>query len=235
VRTGGDAARVLELAVGDEPAVWRSVGFAVRDDGTCQVGTVRLQLAGRDAGPGLLGWTLTGGPPAGSGVADGALDGVPTVRAPDLDLDADAGAGDPEPGPPPDHANGVRVIDHLVAVTPDVDRTTAALAAWGVEARRTREAGRGRVQRFFRLGDVILELLGPADPAGDGPTRLWGLAFTVADIDATARSLAGRIGDTKDAVQPGRRIATLHAGDEVSVPVAFMSADARRGSGQGSR
>ena len=43
------------------------------------------------------------------------------------------------------------------------------------------------------------------------------------DIDATAALLEGRIGATKDAVQTGRRIATLHAGDEISVPVAFMS------------
>lgn len=226
MRTGGDAARVVELAIGDTPAAWRSVGFAVGDDATCRVGTVRLHLAGRDAGPGLLGWTLTGGLPAGPG----AIDGVPTASAPDPEPEP----GDP--GSPPDHGNGVRLIDHLVAVTPDVDRTTAALAAWGVEARRTREAGGGRVQRFFRLGEVILELLGPAEPAGDGPARLWGLAFTVADIDATARSLAGRIGDVKDAVQRGRRIATLHAGDEVSVPVAFMSdGDAWRGTGQASR
>jgi hypothetical protein len=45
----------------------------------------------------------------------------------------------------------------------------------------------------------------------------------VADLDATAGHLQGRIGATKDAVQPGRRIATLHAGDAISVPVAFMS------------
>jgi hypothetical protein len=45
----------------------------------------------------------------------------------------------------------------------------------------------------------------------------------VADLDATAARLDGRIGRPKDAVQSGRRIATLHAGDEISVPVAFMS------------
>jgi hypothetical protein len=36
--------------------------------------------------------------------------------------------------------------------------------------------------------------------------------------------LGDRAGATKHAVQTGRRIATLHAGDAVSVPVAFMSA-----------
>ena len=41
-------------------------------------------------------------------------------------------------------------------------------------------------QTFFRLGPVILELVGPPQPDGDGPARFWGIAFTVADLDATA-------------------------------------------------
>ena len=30
-------------------------------------------------------------------------------------------------------------------------------------------------QVFFRLGEVILELVGPPEPAGDGPARFYGL------------------------------------------------------------
>lgn len=212
MRTRGPTpVEIVELAVGDEPAAWRDVGFAVDDAGICRVGSVRLRLAGRNVTdrPGLLGWALTGSPASGASV-----DGVPTAAAL---------APDPSRALPADHPNGVRSIDHVVALTPDLDRTTTALADLGVEARRTREAGRGRRQRFFRLGEVILELVGPVDPAGDGPARLWGLAFVVADLDATARLLAGRLGAPKEAVQPGRRIATLHAGADVSVPVAFMS------------
>ena len=33
-------------------------------------------------------------------------------------------------------------------------------------------------QTFFRLDEVILELIGPAEPAGDGPARFFGLALT---------------------------------------------------------
>jgi hypothetical protein len=199
---------IVELAVGDEPAAWRSVGFRVGDAGDCTVGAVRLRLTGRDGGPGITAWTLS------DSKGGGAVDGVPTTVAP-----ATGGNGDG-----PGHPNGVRSIDHLVAVTDDLDRTTEALAAVGVDPRRDRDAGRGRRQRFFRLGEVILELIGPVDPRGDGPARLWGLAFTVDDFDATTRWLGDRAGATKDAVQTGRRIATLHAGDDVSVPVAFMSA-----------
>jgi len=200
---------LVEITVGDEPAAWASVGFAVGDDGTTGVGTVGLRLAGPAAGRGITGWALADG--------GGDIDGLPTAAA---DLDAlPAGA--------PHHANGVLSIDHLVVATPDLERTTAALEDRGILARRTREAGRGRAQRFFRLGEVIVELIGPTEPAGDGPASFWGLAFTVADLDATAAQLNRRIGETKAAVQPGRHIATLHAGDEISVPVAFMS-QARR-------
>jgi hypothetical protein len=54
--------------------------------------------------------------------------------------------------------------------------------------------------------------------------RFWGLAMTVADIDACAALLGDRLGPVKDAVQPGRRIATLrHEACGLTVPIAFMS------------
>ncbi len=210
------------VAIGDEPDAWRDAGFAVDAAGGAKVGTLRLDIAGRAGGPGLRGWTLAG-PDDVDGDAATTVDGMPTTLA--------AWPDDEGPGAD-DHPNGVRQLDHLVVVTPDLDRTTAALGDLGIEPRRDREAGGGRRQRFFRLGEALLELIGPAEPAGDGPARLFGLAFTVADLDATVRALAGKIGEPKDAVQPGRRIATLHAGDAVSVPVAFMSAG---GTGPGRR
>ena len=50
----------------------------------------------------------------------------------------------------------------------------STLTGLGVEARRTREVdaeqyGFAALQTFFRLGEPILELLGPAEPSGDGP------------------------------------------------------------------
>ena len=203
---------LIEIAVGDAPVDWSSVGFAVADDGTSAIGPTRLRLAGTAGGRGILGWTLAD-LDDGDDDLPADLDGLPTA------------AGEP-PGPaaaPPAHPNRVVGLDHIVAMTPDLDRTTAALEAAGIAARRTREAGQGRLQRFFRVGPTILELVGPVEPRGAGPARFWGLAFTVDDIDATAAHLAGRIGEPKDAVQQGRRIATLRAGDEISVPVAFMS------------
>lgn len=225
---GHDVGTVAEVVVGDDPQAWQSIGFAVDDAGVCQVGTTRIRLAGAtdERGRGIIGWAL-----AGVRVPDGGLDGLPTIAAPPSDesdeSDAVAGAS------PPRHPNGAVQIDHVVAVTADLDRTTAAIEAAGVAARRTREAGRRRLQRFFRLGEVILELVGPVEPTGEGPATFWGLAFTVADIDATAAELGDRVGAPKPAVQSGRRIATLRKDDSVSVPIAFMSrAPARPAAGE---
>ena len=56
---------------------------------------------------------------------------------------------------------------------------------------------------------MILEVVGSPDSASDGPSTLWGVTFTVADIDATAAFFGDRTSPVKDAVQPGRRITTL--------------------------
>ncbi len=232
-----DVGTLTEIVVGDDPQAWRAVGFGVDDDGVTRVGTTRIRLVGASdvRGRGILGWALAGvrvldsGPDSGLDGLDGGLDGLPTIAAlPFEDAGGDAAAG------PPEHPNGAVHIDHVVAFTPDLDRTTAAIEAAGVAARRTREAGRGRLQRFFRLGEVILELVGPVEPSGDGPAAFWGLAFTVADIDATAAELGDRIGAPKTAVQAGRRIATLRRDDSVSVPIAFMSSAPRRAAEGGS-
>ena len=215
---GAKRGPLVEIEIGDDPVSWASLGFNVGDDGLARVGQVDLRLVGAsdERGRGVVGWTLAAAAPAGD------VDGLPTSYAVARGEDAPAPAGvGPEAGA---HPNGVTAIDHLVVMTPDLDRTTEALGAVGLEARRTREAGGGRRQRFFRLGDVILEVVGPAEPAGAGPASFWGLAFTVADIDATAAHLAGRIGEPKAAVQSGRRIATLRTGDDISVPIAVMSA-----------
>jgi hypothetical protein len=113
-----------------------------------------------------------------------------------------------------------------VVTTPDLDRTVAALEAAGLQARRVRDAGRGDRairQVFFRLDDPILEVVGPPEPSGDGPARFLGLALTVADLDATATALGQHLGEVKDAVQPGRRIATLRRSAGCTTALAFMS------------
>jgi hypothetical protein len=201
------AARLAALAVADEPGAWRGAGFAVDDAGRCRLGDVAVTLA-PGTGTGVTAWSLEG--------IDGALDGLPS-----LDLLP------PEPaGVAGLHANGTTGIDHVVVRTPDLDRTVGALEAAGLEARRVREASVGDRpirQVFFRLGEPVLEVVGPPEPSGDGPARFFGLALTVADLDGTAAALGDRLGEAKAAVQPGRRIATLRRSAGCTTAIAFLS------------
>jgi hypothetical protein len=167
-------------------------------------------------GKGILSWTLDGTRTEPTGT----LDGLTTASPPDSTAAGTAAVTTP---PQP---NGVVAIDHLVVFTPDLERTVAALTDAGCQERRRRRSatyGREMVQAFFRLGEVVLEVVSGAQPTGEGPARFFGLAFTVADLDATARHLGDRLHPAKDAVQPGRQIATLDRASGTTVAMAFMS------------
>lgn len=75
-------------------------------------------------------------------------------------------------------------------------------------------------QAFLRLGPVILELV----ETGHAAPAFWGLVVTVADLDAAAAGLGELLGSPRDAVQPGRRIATVRQAAGLSVALALMSA-----------
>ena len=203
---------VVEIEVADDPGAWREAGFTVDDD-VARVGRIAIRLIGR-AGtkPGVRAWTwadLSG---------DGPIDGLATR------------AGSAATMPPAAHANGATIVDHVVVVTPDLDRTTAAFEARGLDVRRVRHTdqyGPAFRQVFFRGGETIVEVIGPDEPNvdDDRAAHFYGLAFTVGDLDATAATLGDGLGSIKDAVQPGRRIATLrHDAYDISAPIALMSA-----------
>ncbi|HEY5156304.1 MAG TPA: hypothetical protein VIJ47_16295 [Acidimicrobiales bacterium] len=201
-----------EITVGDEPKSWRAAGFTVDDDGVCRIGTVRVRLIGRERGKRILDWSLRD--IDADALTDGGLDGLPTAPS------------SAPPAEPAIHANGVRSIDHVVLLSPDTARTTTALEAVGFDVRRVRETdsyGSPMRQVFFRAGEVIIELVGPDEP-GEGATGFFGLALTVDDLEATAALLGPALGRPKDAVQPGRRIASLRHKDlDISVATALMT------------
>ncbi|KRC55042.1 MULTISPECIES: VOC family protein [unclassified Nocardioides] len=204
------------LVVADQPEAWQAAGFAVGDDGRCRIGSVAVRLVGGEQGKGVIGWSLRGIPADRTDV-----DGVPTTLS----------TAPPPSAEPPLHPNGTTHVDHVVLLSPDLDRTTTALADLGLEARRERDGelwGAPMRQVFYRLGDVILELVGAPGVAGEGPATLWGVTYAVADIDATAELLGERTSRVKDAVQPGRRITTLrHRELGMSVRTAFISPHVR--------
>jgi hypothetical protein len=72
---------------------------------------------------------------------------------------------------------------------------------------------------FFRGGPTIVELVG----APGGETRLWGLVAVLPSVDHPHPALAPHLSEPRDAVQPGRRIATLRPSAGVGTAVALMT------------
>jgi len=214
--TGAARPELAGIQIADAPEPWAALGFTVAG-GQTLLGGVALTFGA--AGAGITGWTLRHVDP-GINVIDGLPTSVTTEPGPGRD-------GTP-PGDAPNggevaigtHGNGAVGLDHIVITTPDFDRTAAALARAGLALRRVRQVGATR-QGFRRLGPGIMEVVeGPAAPAG--PARFWGLVVTVADLDGLHDRLAPHLGQIRDAVQPGRRIATLGDGAGLSPKVAFM-------------
>jgi hypothetical protein len=106
------------------------------------------------------------------------------------------------------HGNGARSVDHVVALTDSLARTTEALEAAGFELRRV--AG---PMAFFRFGPCILELVERGNAVS-----LWGVVFVVDDLERVPLA-----GEPRDAVQPGRRIATVRPDAGLTTAVAFMT------------
>jgi hypothetical protein len=201
-----------ELVVADAPASWSALGFELDGD-VCVLGEVRIRLAGLDAGKGLIGWSLRD-------LVTANLEGLTTTRS-----------DRKPPAERPPHPNGIAAVDHVVAITPALERTISVLHGAGLDLRRIREeptpAGAPR-QAFFRLGATILEVVQEPPEAieragGDHPAFFWGLAFVAPDLDATVAGLGDRVSEIRPAIQPGRRIATLRRAAGLSVPVALMT------------
>lgn len=197
------------LGVGGDAGAWTDAGFSGGD--AIRIGETVI-VPGAAAGTDLVGGL------------DGidALDGLVLADEPEAVL----GGRMADAAQLGSHPNGVTAIDHVVVMTPDCDRTTAAFEAAGLAARRMRliETPDGaRRQTFFWMGDVICELVGPDKKNGDGPARWWGLALTVQDLDATVTMLGEHVSTPKPAVQPGRRVATLRKSIGIELPILLIS------------
>lgn len=207
------APTIDELTIADAPDGWSALGFEVEGD-TCVVGDVRIRLAGSGAGGGLIGWSLRE-------IEGAELDGLATARS-----------DRPPPAEQLPHPNGVTALDHVVAITPALERTVATLQGAGLDLRRIREeptpAGAPR-QAFFRLGANILEVVQEPPEAieraggTDRPAFFWGLALVAPDLEATVARLGDRVSEVRPAIQPGRRIATLRRSAGLAVPVALIT------------
>jgi hypothetical protein len=252
--------QLLTLTVTDEPSTWKSLGFHV-DDIAIRIGTVTILCAGSPASkvvephssPELVlpAMTSVGAEPKDepTGIVEWTIGwDVETLSAHDLDPDdlpgdidgvptsAIVGAGTPPVAPV--HPNGVTTIDHIVIMTPDLDRTVAEFESLGIMCRRVREGAsygsKAMRQAFFWLGNpdgtdeekVIVEVVGPdvVNPAqADEPARFFGLALTSTDLSLSASIIGEHMKPPTDAVQAGRKIASISSKAGSTVALVLMS------------
>ena len=204
-------------------APWERLGFSFSRSGSTAsfvVAGLRFDFVSgspSDGQPGLCGWGFELPTPSTSAVR--TVDGIETF----VDSVATNEVGSTA------NPLGIVGVDHVVVMTPKLDRTCGAITEHlGLPLKRIREVGGGVRQGFHRAGSVILEVVERPDIAADEPARLWGLVFNVADLDAVVEQLGPDvIGAPRDAVQKGRRIATVRSEAGLGCPLALMTPDIR--------
>lgn len=199
---------VAEIVVAADPEAWRRFGLHLDPDRCAVVGGVRIRFIEPVDQVGVVSWGLSEAPHE----VPSSIDGLATHTS-----------DSPDRHDEPTGVLGAVAIDHLVVWTDDLERTSAALAtATGAELKRVRDLGTMR-QGFHRLGEVIVEVV--QHPGVEpGPATFWGFVLNVVDLDAVAAHLGPDvISPPKDAVQPGRRIATVRADAGLGVPMALMT------------
>lgn len=202
--------RLAAVVIGGDVQAWRSLGFAGDDRLRFRNGSVAVEPTGA---VGIVGFTLHASANEAPRVV--SVDGV---RFEFADV--------PEP-PFVEHSNGAFELDHVVVVTDSLDRTCAAVETeLGLPLKRVREVGDVR-QGFHRFADVpgargcIIEVVESSRTAGARCASPWGLVVNVHDLDAAAEH--PHVGEQRDAVQPGRRIATVSRAAGLGTAVALMT------------
>lgn len=128
------------------------------------------------------------------------------------------------------HVFPLKRLDHLAAITHDLEGTTR----WWAEVMGVAVVGEivtpGVIIRQLRIGDAILELLAapsPSSPIGSRPAGLASMvAFEVADLEG-AVALAGERGFNPTAPEagaiPGTRRATIPAGELAGLSLQLLA------------
>lgn len=112
-------------------------------------------------------------------------------------------------------------VDHVVLLVPDLDAAVATMGRIGLDPRLRMTISGDRPAAFFRVGTVLEVIEAPVRQ-----TSLYGIALThdgsLESLALAWRSLGLTIGDVKRAIQPGRRIMTVH---DLDAGLAVMSHD----------
>lgn len=199
--------QISELSLPGAPPLWEAIGFAVVS-GSFALGDVTCRLDATEPSWGF----------AGAESVPSEICGIPTTGAQLPPLSSAT----------PPHANGAFKIDHVVLVSQSPTKTKTELEAFGLVARGARLLGGGSSRRaamFFWSGELLIELVGPADEAPEGSSRaqLWGVTFVADDFDRLNAIAGGLVGPPRNAVQPGRKIVTIDGSAGLGVGVAFIT------------
>lgn len=126
----------------------------------------------------------------------------------------------------------VDALDHLVIATPDPERTAALYGArLGLDMKldRTIEA-LGTRFLFFRTGGLVFEVIHRfKDGRSDGPDKIYGVSWRVADVAATRTRLekAGlEVSELREGRKPGTQVFTVRTGT-FGVPTIVIQQDKR--------
>ncbi|MEM8619435.1 MAG: hypothetical protein AAGF73_06905 [Actinomycetota bacterium] len=203
--------RVAWLSIAGDADTWRSIGLTVDANGTIPLHGTALRIVDGPDGSGIVGWALA------ADHTDGPMqiDGLPTEWVESTEPLWAA------------HDIAATGLDHVVVLTDSIERTSEAIhAATGCELKRIRDLGSMR-QGFHRIGrgGLIVELVERPELDAD-TTEFWGLVVDVENLDTVYERLGpDGIGAPKNAVQPGRRIATIR--DTVGLGTAVALMDSR--------
>jgi len=204
--------RLTGLLLPGAASSWEKIGFAPRG-GAFRLGQVTCAVGAAEPS-----WAFD----QGGDKAD-ALCGIATAESAAVVAD-----GDPARQP-----NGAFKIDHVVVVSEAPSQTKAALERFGLIGKGARSVGSGdseRSQCFFWSGELLIELVGPAAEKSDASplARIWGVTFVVDDFAPLLTLAEGLVTGPRDAIQPGRQIATIGLQHELGVELAFMSPHVKR-------
>ncbi|GMQ92893.1 MAG: hypothetical protein BMS9Abin12_0370 [Acidimicrobiia bacterium] len=120
------------------------------------------------------------------------------------------------------HATQVQgfIIDHVVLLVPNLDTAIGRFERIGLVPRLKMKV-RDRPAAFFRGGPVIEVIESPVRQAS-----IYGIAVAAEDsLESLALAWKAQglfVGDIRDAIQPGRRIMTVH---DLNAGFAAMSSD----------
>lgn len=106
-------------------------------------------------------------------------------------------------------------LDHVVVHTSSAERAVANYAGrLGLDLRLERHAPQWKAHMLFlRCGDAVLEVIEPLDPPrADAADAIWGVAWRVPSLGATAERLADggvAVSETRRGRKPGTRVCTV--------------------------